>query len=105
METFARLIADFNQFLWGPPLLFLLVGVHIFLTFRLKFIQRYIPLGIKLSIRKDANSSGMISNFGALSIALAATIGTGNIIGKQNFYRFIEVRCFGNMTVQQRKCP
>ena len=81
METFARLIADFNQFLWGPPLLFLLVGVHIFLTFRLKFIQRYIPLGIKLSIRKDANSSGMISNFGALSIALAATIGTGNIIG------------------------
>ena len=81
METIANFIADFNKFLWGPPLLFMLVGVHIFLTFRLKFIQRYVPLGIKLSIKNDHNSSGMISNFGALSIALAATIGTGNIIG------------------------
>ena len=81
MDTIARWIADFNQFLWGPPLLVMLVGVHLFLTVRLKFIQRYIPLGIKLSIAKDDKSAGMISNFGALSIALAATIGTGNIIG------------------------
>ncbi|MBR2427854.1 MAG: sodium:alanine symporter family protein [Lentisphaeria bacterium] len=81
MELIARFIAGFNQFLWGPPLLVLLVGAHIFLTFRTKFMQRFVPLGIKLSISKDDHSSGMISNFGALSIALAATIGTGNIIG------------------------
>ena len=81
MNMIAKFISDFDSFLWGPPLLILLVGVHIFLTFRLKFIQRYIPLGIKLSVQKDKSAAGDISNFGALAIALAATIGTGNIIG------------------------
>ncbi len=81
MNMIAKFISDFDSFLWGPPLLILLVGVHIFLTVRLKFIQRYIPLGIKLSVKKDAAAAGDISQFGALAIALAATIGTGNIIG------------------------
>jgi len=81
METFVKLIEAFDAFLWGPPLLLLLVGAHFYLTFRLKGIQRYIPLGIKLSLRRDSEAKGDISNFGALAIALAATIGTGNIIG------------------------
>ncbi|MBO5308051.1 MAG: sodium:alanine symporter family protein, partial [Lentisphaeria bacterium] len=81
MNMIAKFISDFDAFLWGPPLLLLLVGVHVFLTVRLKFIQRYIPLGIKLSIQKDSSAAGDISQFGALAIALAATIGTGNIIG------------------------
>lgn len=70
-----------DDFLWGAPLLILLGGAHIFLTLRLRFIQRYIPLGIKLSLTPDKESKGEISQFGALAIALAATIGTGNIIG------------------------
>ena len=74
-------IAAFDSFLWGPPLLILLFGCHIFLTFYLKFIQRYVFLGIKLSVRNDSSAEGDISQFGALAIALAATIGTGNIIG------------------------
>ena len=75
------MISALDTFLWGPPLLVLLVGCHIFLTFYLKFIQRYVFLGIKLSVRNDSCADGDISQFGALAIALAATIGTGNIIG------------------------
>ena len=81
MKTFADLVSAFDSFLWGIPLLVLLVGAHLFLTIRLKFIQRYIPLAIRLSLQKDPNAVGEISHYGALSIALAATIGTGNIIG------------------------
>ena len=81
MDFIADIIAKTDSLVWGPPLLILLVGVHVFLTVKLKFIQRYIPLGIKLSLAKDDDASGEISQFGALAIALAATIGTGNIIG------------------------
>ena len=81
METINNIFNAIGSFIWGPPLLIFLVGVHVFLTFRLKFIQRYIPKAIKLSLQKDAEASGDISHFGALAIALAATIGTGNIIG------------------------
>jgi alanine or glycine:cation symporter, AGCS family len=62
-------------------LLILLLGTHIFLTFRLRFIQRYLGKAIKLSVQKSAEGRGDISQFGALTIALAATIGTGNIVG------------------------
>ena len=81
MEQIAEWIGALDSFLWGPPLLVLLVGCHIFLTFYLKFVQRYVFLGIKLSVRNDSRANGDISQFGALAIALAATIGTGNIIG------------------------
>ncbi len=70
-----------NQYLWGTPLLLLLFGTHIFLTFRLRFIQRYTLLGIKLSFAKDSSKNGDVSQFGALVTALAATSGTGNIVG------------------------
>lgn len=81
MKQIAELINAVDSFIWGLPLLILLVGCHIFLTCYLKFIQRYIFLGIKLSVRNDSHANGDISQFGALAIALAATIGTGNIIG------------------------
>jgi AGCS family alanine or glycine:cation symporter len=81
MAKLDNLIILINNYLWGIPMLLLLLGLHIFLTFRLRFIQRYIWKAIKLSFSKSDDSLGDISHFGALSTALAATIGTGNIIG------------------------
>ncbi|MEL7565416.1 MAG: sodium:alanine symporter family protein [Dehalobacterium sp.] len=81
MEAFHGFIKLLNDYLWGPPMLILLFGTHLYLTFRLRFIQRYIKLGIKLSLKKDTESTGDVSQFGALTTALAATIGTGNIVG------------------------
>ena len=68
---------------WGyaSPMLVLLLGSHIFLTFRTGFIQRKLPTAIKLSVTKDPDAPGDISQFGALCTALSATIGTGNIVG------------------------
>ncbi len=71
-------IADF---VWGPPLLILLVGTHLYLTVRLRFVQRYLWQAIKLSFSRNREGEGDISHFGALTTALAATIGTGNIVG------------------------
>ncbi len=62
-------------------MLILLVGTHIFLTFRLKIIQRFLGTAIKLSFRRTKEGKGDVSQFGALTTALAATIGTGNIVG------------------------
>jgi AGCS family alanine or glycine:cation symporter len=81
MQAFHDFIIWLNGYLWGPPILVLLFGTHLFLTFRLRFIQRYVGLGIKLSFKKDTSGEGDVSQFGALTTALAATIGTGNIVG------------------------
>src|SRR6266542_5396734 len=81
MQEFEKLIGQLSDFVWGPPLLILLLGTHIFLTFRLRFIQRYLGKAIKLSLQRSHEGSGDISPFGALTTALAATIGTGNIVG------------------------
>lgn len=70
-----------SGFLWGWPTIVLLLGTHIFLTVRLRFPQRHILKALKLSITPDKGSSGDVSQFGALATALAATIGTGNIVG------------------------
>src|SRR6266508_1662873 len=81
MQEFEKLIGQLSDFVWGPPLLILLLGTHIFLTFRLRFIQRYLGKAIKLSLQRSHEGSGDISPFGALTTALAATIGTGDIVG------------------------
>ncbi len=81
MERFGEIVATIDGWLWGPWLLVLLVGTHIFLTFRTGFIQRKLGLGIRLSVTRDSESAGDVSQFGALTTALASTIGTGNIIG------------------------
>jgi AGCS family alanine or glycine:cation symporter len=81
MNDFSKFIADLSSWLWGWPLLILLFGTHIFLTFRLGFIQRYTGRAIRLSVMRDKDSHGDVSQFSALTTALAATIGTGNIVG------------------------
>ncbi len=71
-----------SKILWGPPALMLLLGTHLFLTFKLRFIQRYIFKGIKLSFTKNKSGQrGDINPFAALATALSSTLGTGNIIG------------------------
>lgn len=81
MQTVEALLARASDLVWGPPLLILLFGTHLFLTFRLRFIQRYLPQAIKLSFSRQKEGEGDVSQFGALTTALAATIGTGNIVG------------------------
>ncbi|KGK88851.1 sodium:alanine symporter family protein [Clostridium sp. HMP27] len=81
MEGAIKLVEKIDSFLWNWPLLILLLGTHVFLTVRLKFIQRYMGKAIKLSVTKDDNANGDVSQFSALTTALAATIGTGNIVG------------------------
>ena len=81
MDMIVDVINSIDAFVWGPPMLVLLLGSHIFLTFRTGFIQRKLPTAIKLSVTKDPDAPGDISQFGALCTALSATIGTGNIVG------------------------
>lgn len=81
MDALHAVILWLNGYLWGPPMLILLFGTHIFLTLRLRFPQRFILHAIKLSLTKDKDGEGDVSHFGALTTALAATIGTGNIVG------------------------
>lgn len=76
-----NILAQISDYMWGVPLIVLLFGTHIFLTIRLRFIQRYIGKAIKISFRTSKEGKGDISQFGALTTALAATIGTGNIVG------------------------
>lgn len=78
-----QIVSNINDVLWGPPLLFLIVGTGIYLTFRVLFIQiRLLPYSLKLAFSKqDKTSEGDISHFQALMTALAATVGTGNIVG------------------------
>lgn len=79
--SFSDLISTIDNFIWGWPLIILLFGTHIFMTFRTGFIQKDIFKAIKLSVTKDPDAEGDVSQFGALTTALSSTIGTGNIIG------------------------
>ncbi len=81
METINDFFLLLSSLLWGWPTIVLLLGTHLFLTFRLRIPQRKLFTGIRLSIKKDDKAQGDVSQFGALSTALAATIGTGNIVG------------------------
>ena len=81
VEQINNILVDISGWLWGWIMIFLLLGTHIFLTIRLRFPQRYIWKAIRLSIKKDKGSRGDVSQFGALATSLAATIGTGNIVG------------------------
>ena len=81
MEQLEIMLQNLSDIVWGPPMLILLIGTHIYLTFRLRFIQRFIGKAIKLSFQRTTEGSGDVSHFGALTTALAATIGTGNIVG------------------------
>lgn len=81
LDATAKHLDTVSGYVWGYPLLILLFGTHIFLTFRLKFIQQYIFTAIRISLKRSNEGQGDVSQFGALTTALAATIGTGNIVG------------------------
>lgn len=80
-DVLVSLFSKVSSWIWGWPMIVMLLGTHIFLTLRLRFPQRYLLKAIKLSIKKDEDVHGDVSQFGALVTSLAATIGTGNIIG------------------------
>lgn len=81
MNTINDFFSILSSFLWGWPMIILLLGTHLYLTIRLRFPQRKLWTAIKISLKKDKDASGDVSQFGALATALAATIGTGNIVG------------------------
>lgn len=81
METLTTFFAEISSWLWGWPMIIMLLGTHLFLTIRLRVPQRKIFTAIRLSVTKDKGAKGDVSQFGALATSLAATIGTGNIIG------------------------
>lgn len=74
-------LKSINSFLWTYPMLYLLLGLHIFFTIRLRFPQKKILGAIHLSVQKDEDSEKGLSGFAALATTLAATLGTGNIVG------------------------
>ena len=82
MNHLQATLQTINQFVWGPPLLILLVGTGIYFTFRLGLLQfRHLPTALKMVFTKDKSGKGDVSSFAALCTALSATIGTGNIVG------------------------
>ena len=81
MDVITNLINQIDAWVWGWWMILLLLGTHIFMTIRTGVIQRKIGTAIKLSVTKDPDGEGEVSQFGALTTALASTIGTGNIIG------------------------
>lgn len=83
MDALERFVTTFREYLWSFPMLVLLFGTHLVFTFRLRLIQRKIPLGIRMSFSRDKTKARgeTISSYSALATALAATIGTGNIVG------------------------
>ena len=81
MQSISSVIESISTAVWGWPMIILLLGTHIFMTIRLRFPQLSVGKAIRLSVTKDHHSHGDVSQFGALATALAATIGTGNIVG------------------------
>ncbi len=81
MDAFYQFIKNINQVVWGLPMILLLLGTHAFYTIKLRFIQRFTFRGIRLSLQKDDSKEGEVSSFASLATILAATLGTGNIIG------------------------
>ena len=84
MDKIEKFLTTAADLIWGPPLLILLIGTGIYLTFRLTFIQlRLLPYSLKqvFSRRHDKKAEGDISQFQALMTAMAATVGVGNIVG------------------------
>ena len=81
MNAIGSVINQIDSLVWGWWMIILLLGTHIFMTIRTGVIQRKIGTAIRLSVTKDHDAEGEVSQFGALTTALASTIGTGNIIG------------------------
>ena len=82
MEGLIPVLDAIDSFMWGPPLITLLVGTGIYLTLRLKLLQvARLPKALGLIFKAKNHGEGDVSSFKALCVALAATVGTGNIVG------------------------
>lgn len=86
LNQIQSILSTIDSIIWGPPLLILLVGTGIYLTWRLKLLQIFkLPLALKYIFSKDEDkdedAKGDVTSYGALCTALSATIGTGNIVG------------------------
>ncbi|MCL9774946.1 alanine/glycine:cation symporter family protein [Vibrio methylphosphonaticus] len=82
MNNLQSTLQAVDNFVWGPPLLILLVGTGVYFTLKLGLLQfRYLPTALRLIFSKENSNNGDISSFAALCTALSATIGTGNIVG------------------------
>ncbi len=84
MNDLQSLLQTIDSFVWGPPLLILLVGTGVYFTFSLGLIQfKHLPTALAMVFSKDKSTQqqGDVSSFAALCTALSATIGTGNIVG------------------------
>lgn len=80
-EEFNVWVQSINDIIWGWPMLLVLLGTHLFLTFKLRFPQRYTFKAIRLSVKSEKGAEGNVSPYAALVTTLAGTIGTGNIVG------------------------
>ncbi|MEG0830492.1 MAG: sodium:alanine symporter family protein [Anaerovoracaceae bacterium] len=82
MEKFTEILVSIDDLVWGVPMIILIMGTGIFLTVRLGVLQfRHLGKALKFMVKNDDDGSGEVSSFGALCTAMAATIGTGNIVG------------------------
>lgn len=76
------MLTQINDFIWGAPLMILILAGGLYLTVRLRLLQLFrLPLALKWMVKNEDTGSGDVSSFGALCTALSATIGTGNIVG------------------------
>lgn len=80
-DVVKTVVESINSVVWGWAMIFILLGTHLYMTIRTGFIQKKTWTAIKLSVTKDPDAEGEVTQFGALTTALASTIGTGNIIG------------------------
>ena len=82
MDALESLVSTVAGWVWGPPMLILLVGTGLYLTILLRGMQfRVLPYALKLILQKELSQNGDISHFAALMTALSATVGIGNIVG------------------------
>ncbi|MFQ8584231.1 MAG: hypothetical protein ACLSA6_17765 [Holdemania massiliensis] len=95
MELFNEIFSQFNEVLWGPPLIILLLGTHCWMTLRTRGVQRWIFKGIKLSVTPD-KTEGDISPFAALTTALASPSepATSSVLRPRSFPADREL-CYG----------
>jgi AGCS family alanine or glycine:cation symporter len=105
---YMQILDKIDTFVWGVPLIVLIMGVGIFLTCRLGVLQfRHLGKALKFMVKNEADGEGEVTSFGALSTAMAATIGTGNIVGVATaimlggpgaLFWMIVAACFGMAT-------
>ena len=82
MEMMTKIIKNIDSWVWGLPLILLILLCGIWLTFRIRGLQiRQIGLALKFMVKNEEEGEGEVTSFGALCTALSATIGTGNIVG------------------------